>query len=44
MICQLGSTVATSLVDAESKPKHCLLLEIHRDSFRTTPIPLRSVR
>lgn len=32
-ITQPGSSVATSLIDGESKPKHVLLLEIKVASF-----------
>eukprot|EP01018_Ginkgo_biloba_P032175 Gb_09497 [translate_table: standard] len=32
-ITQPGSSVATSLIDGEAKPKHVLLLEIKSDSF-----------
>ena len=43
-VLQPGSTVATSLSEPESKPKHCFLLELHEDQFRSEPIPLRTVR
>ena len=43
-VTQPGSTVATSLVEGESKPKHCLLLEVRGIEFRCTALPLRSVR
>ena len=39
-----GSTVATSLSDFESKPKHCFVLQIQRVKFNITPIPLEKVR
>ncbi|XWS27950.1 hypothetical protein CRYUN_Cryun25bG0024300 [Craigia yunnanensis] len=39
-----GSSVATSLIDGESKPKHVLLLEIKGNQYRPTKIPLTSVR
>ncbi|TVU10895.1 hypothetical protein EJB05_44450, partial [Eragrostis curvula] len=39
-ITQPGSSVATSLIDGEAKPKHVLLLEIKGNQY----IPLRSVR
>ncbi|XP_057777830.1 double-strand break repair protein MRE11 isoform X2 [Salvia miltiorrhiza] len=43
-ITQPGSSVATSLIDGESKPKHVLLLEIKGNQYRPTKIPLSSVR
>lgn len=43
-ITQPGSSVATSLIDGESKPKHVLLLEIKGNQYRPTKIPLKSVR
>ncbi len=43
-ITQPGSSVATSLVQGEGIKKHVGLLEIKQDSFRMTPIPLKSVR
>ncbi|KAF7836778.1 double-strand break repair protein MRE11 [Senna tora] len=43
-ISQPGSSVATSLIDGESKPKHVLLLEIKGNQYRPTKIPLMSVR
>lgn len=43
-ISQPGSSVATSLIDGESKPKHVLLLEIKGNQYRSTKIPLMSVR
>uniref|UniRef100_A0A803MH54 Double-strand break repair protein n=1 Tax=Chenopodium quinoa TaxID=63459 RepID=A0A803MH54_CHEQI len=43
-ITQPGSSVATSLIDGESKPKHVLLLEIKGNQYRPTKIPLQSVR
>lgn len=43
-ISQPGSSVATSLIDGESKPKHVLLLEIKGNQYRPTKIPLKSVR
>ncbi|PWZ41208.1 Double-strand break repair protein MRE11 [Zea mays] len=42
-ITQPGSSVATSLIDGEAKPKHVLLLEIKGNQYRPTKIPLRSV-
>ncbi|XP_039032490.1 dynein light chain 2, cytoplasmic-like [Hibiscus syriacus] len=39
-----GSSVATSLIDGESKPKHVLHLEIKGNQYRPTKIPLTSVR
>ncbi|KAL6658935.1 hypothetical protein ACP70R_002975 [Stipagrostis hirtigluma subsp. patula] len=43
-ITQPGSTIATSLISAEAKPKHVLLLEIKGSQYRTIKIPLQSVR
>lgn len=43
-ITQPGSSVATSLIDGEAKPKHVLLLEIKGSQYRPTKIPLKSVR
>ncbi|PKA59958.1 Double-strand break repair protein MRE11 [Apostasia shenzhenica] len=43
-ISQPGSSVATSLIDGEAKPKHALLLEIKGNQYRPTKIPLKSVR
>ncbi|XP_031500751.1 double-strand break repair protein MRE11 isoform X1 [Nymphaea colorata] len=43
-ITQPGSSVATSLIDGEAKPKHVLLLEIKETQYRATKIPLTSVR
>ncbi|OVA20210.1 DNA repair protein Mre11 [Macleaya cordata] len=43
-ITQPGSSVATSLIDGEAKPKHVLLLEIKGNQYRPTKIPLQSVR
>ncbi|KAG0451175.1 hypothetical protein HPP92_026561 [Vanilla planifolia] len=43
-ISQPGSSVATSLIDGEAKPKHVLLMEIKGSQYRPTKIPLKSVR
>ncbi|MQM07488.1 hypothetical protein Taro_040332, partial [Colocasia esculenta] len=43
-ISQPGSSVATSLIDGEAKPKHILLLEIKGTQYRSTKILLKSVR
>ncbi|CAD6266036.1 unnamed protein product [Miscanthus lutarioriparius] len=43
-ITQPGSSIATSLINAEAKPKHVLLLEIKGREYRSTKIPLQSVR
>ncbi|XP_052185560.1 double-strand break repair protein MRE11 isoform X2 [Diospyros lotus] len=43
-ITQPGSSVATSLIEGESKPKHVLLLEIKGNQYRPTKICLNSVR
>ena len=36
--------MATSLVEAESKPKHCFQLIIQDDNFKLEPIPLERQR
>ena len=41
---QPGSTVATSLIQAESKDKHCFLLQIHRTAFKVQAIRLNDIR
>uniref|UniRef100_K3YKW0 Double-strand break repair protein n=1 Tax=Setaria italica TaxID=4555 RepID=K3YKW0_SETIT len=43
-VTQPGSSIATSLINAEAKPKHVLLLEIKGTQYRPTKIPLQSVR
>ncbi|KAI4388321.1 hypothetical protein MLD38_000659 [Melastoma candidum] len=43
-ITQPGSSIATSLIDGESKPKHVLLLEVKGSQYRPTKIPLKSIR
>ncbi|KAG2577109.1 hypothetical protein PVAP13_6NG081100 [Panicum virgatum] len=43
-VTQPGSSIATSLINAEAKPKHVLLLEIKGTQYRSTKIPLQSVR
>jgi len=43
-ITQPGSTVATSLGDSETKPKHCALLLINRRNFKLRKLPLETVR
>lgn len=43
-VLQPGSTVATSLSEPESKPKHCYLVEVHGEEFRVEQYPLRTVR
>ncbi|OWM88684.1 hypothetical protein CDL15_Pgr002451 [Punica granatum] len=43
-ITQPGSSIATSLIDGESKPKHVLLLEIKGNQYRPTKVPLMSIR
>lgn len=44
MVCQPGSSVATSLCEGEAKRKHAVILEITGTDFRTVPIPLKTVR
>ncbi|XP_065171050.1 double-strand break repair protein MRE11 isoform X3 [Atheta coriaria] len=41
---QPGSTVATSLSDGESRPKHVGILHINQKKFFIEPIPLKRVR
>ncbi|CAL5003737.1 unnamed protein product [Urochloa decumbens] len=43
-VTQPGSSIAISLIDAEAKPKHVLLMEIKGTQYRPTKIPLQSVR
>ena len=43
-ITQPGSTVATSLIDGEARPKHVGLLEVCGRRWRWTPIRLQTVR
>ena len=43
-IVQPGSSVATSLSEGESRPKHALILEVLGDNWRTIKHPLRTVR
>lgn len=43
-VVQPGSTVCTSLAAGEAKPKHCALLQIHKNDFILTPLPLKTVR
>ncbi|CAN8065665.1 unnamed protein product [Agarophyton chilense] len=43
-VVQPGSTVATSLSQGESKPKHCVLLEIYKGKLKHRPVPLYTVR
>ncbi|KAI0561087.1 DNA double-strand break repair protein Mre11 [Gracilaria domingensis] len=43
-VVQPGSTVATSLTNGESKPKHCILLELYQGRLKHRPVPLYTVR
>jgi double-strand break repair protein MRE11 len=43
-VFQPGSSVVTSLIQAESKPKHIGVLEVCQDKFRIVPVKLESVR
>ncbi|KAK4537201.1 hypothetical protein CDCA_CDCA11G3226 [Cyanidium caldarium] len=43
-VTQPGSTVATSLIDGEARPKHVGLLEVCGRRWRWTPIRLQTVR
>ena len=40
---QPGSSCVTSLIEAESIPKHVALLEITGTDFHVTPIPIQNV-
>jgi double-strand break repair protein MRE11 len=39
-----GSTTPTSLIEAESKQKHCFMLSITKKEFECLPIPLLTAR
>lgn len=43
-VYQPGSSVVTSLIQAESKQKHIGLLEVYLEKFRIVPIKLNTVR
>lgn len=43
-ILQPGSSVATSLIEAEAKQKNSFLLTIKASGFNVTPVPLKRVR
>ena len=43
-VSQPGSSVATSLIEGESKPKHVALLQVYGEQFNLTPLPLTTVR
>jgi len=43
-IMQPGSTIATSLCEGESRPKHVFKLDIRGTQFRTVATPMRCVR
>jgi len=43
-ILYLGSTVVTSLIDSEAKPKHCFILDLQKTDFKLEPIPLKTAR
>jgi hypothetical protein len=43
-VLQPGSTVATSLSEPESKPKHCFVLDIKGEHYRFDAVRLRTVR
>lgn len=44
MVCQPGSSVATSLCEGEAKRKHVVVLKVSGTSFEMQPIPLKSIR
>ena len=40
-----GSSVATSMIEIESKQKHCFILKLTKNKkFEVEPIPLKTVR
>ncbi|CDW79338.1 dna repair exonuclease [Stylonychia lemnae] len=41
---QPGSTVATSLIQAESKDKHCFYLQVYKTSFKVQALRLQNIR
>ena len=41
---QPGSSVATSLIQAESKNKHCFFMQVHKTAFKINAIKLQNVR
>jgi len=43
-ILYTGSTVVTSLIDSEAKPKHCFILNLKKMDFSLEPIPLKTAR
>ncbi|XP_014224558.1 double-strand break repair protein MRE11 isoform X1 [Trichogramma pretiosum] len=43
-VCQPGSSVATSLAQGESVPKHVGLLSIYKNKFKMDQLPLKTVR
>ena len=43
-VIQPGSSVATALVDGESRPKHVAILQLHKQQWKLDAIPLRTVR
>eukprot|EP01022_Parablepharisma_sp_SALTPOND_P002168 TRINITY_DN108915_c0_g1_i1.p2 TRINITY_DN108915_c0_g1~~TRINITY_DN108915_c0_g1_i1.p2 ORF type:complete len:483 (+),score=44.19 TRINITY_DN108915_c0_g1_i1:77-1450(+) len=43
-VLYMGSTVVTSLIDSEAKPKHCFVVDVLDKKFRVTPIRLKAAR
>ncbi|XP_012285624.1 double-strand break repair protein MRE11 [Orussus abietinus] len=43
-ICQPGSSIATSLCQAEAEPKHVAILQIHKFDFQVQKLKLKTVR
>lgn len=43
-IIQPGSSIATSLVESEARPKHMMLLSVHKNEYKTEWIPYTQVR
>lgn len=44
MVCQPGSSVATSLCEGEAKRKHAVILKLQGNQFELEPVPLKTVR
>ncbi|XP_076389357.1 double strand break repair nuclease mre11 isoform X2 [Megachile rotundata] len=44
LICQPGSSIATSLSEGEAKPKHVGILSISKQKFKMKPLKLKTVR
>jgi len=44
MVCQPGSSVATSLCEGEARRKHAVILKVTGTESQMIPIPLKAVR